>query len=82
MTQLEKENPNIIKKTRKRRIAIGSGVDYSIINRMLDQFRQMKKMMKRFTQMGKKGKKGGPGGPGGPGIPAGFDKFFNKLGKF
>lgn len=77
MTQAEKDDPKIIRKTRKRRIAIGSGVDYSVINRMLEQYNQMKKMMKRFMAMGKKGK-GMPGAPGG--LPPGFDKFMNKLG--
>jgi len=76
MTMIEKENPKIIKKTRKKRIAIGSGVDYSVINRMLDQYSQMKKVMKRAMQMGKKGPKGMAGG-----LPPGFDKFMNKFGK-
>ncbi|MFX1328721.1 MAG: signal recognition particle receptor subunit alpha [Promethearchaeota archaeon] len=80
MTQEEKETPKIIKKTRKRRIAIGSGTDYSIINKMLDQFQQMKKFMKRFLQMQKKGK-GIPGMPGFPGGKAAAD-FMKKLGKF
>jgi signal recognition particle subunit SRP54 len=80
MTKIEKENPNIIKKTRKRRIAIGSGTDYSVINKMLDQFSQMKKFMKRFLQMQKKGK-GMPGMPGFPGGKAAAD-FMKKLGKF
>ncbi|MFX1417921.1 MAG: signal recognition particle receptor subunit alpha [Promethearchaeota archaeon] len=80
MTKVEKENPKIIKKTRKRRIAIGSGTDYSVINKMLDQFSQMKKFMKRFLQMQKKGK-GMPGMPGFPGGKAAAD-FMKKLGKF
>jgi signal recognition particle subunit SRP54 len=80
MTQEEKNEPKIIKKTRKRRIAIGSGTDYSIINKMLDQFSQMKKFMKRFLQMQKKGK-GIPGMPGFPGGKAAAD-FMKKLGKF
>ncbi|MFX1385770.1 MAG: signal recognition particle receptor subunit alpha [Promethearchaeota archaeon] len=80
MTQGEKENPKIIKKTRKRRIAIGSGTDYSVINKMLTQFQQMKKFMKRFLQMQKKGK-GMPGMPGLPGGKAAAD-FMKKLGKF
>ncbi len=80
MTQEEKETPKIIKKTRKRRISIGSGTDYSVINKMLDQFQQMKKFMKRFLQMQKKGK-GMPGMPGFPGGKAAAD-FMKKLGKF
>ncbi|MFX0023661.1 MAG: signal recognition particle receptor subunit alpha [Candidatus Hermodarchaeota archaeon] len=80
MTQQEKENPKIIKKTRKRRIAVGSGTQYSVINKMLDQYNQMKKFMKRFLQMQKKGK-GMPGMPGIPGGKAAAD-FMKKLGKF
>jgi len=74
MTQVEKENPKIIKKTRKRRISIGSGVEYSVINKMLDQYNQMKKFMKRFMQMRKKG------GKGGPKLPPGFDQLFKQFG--
>ncbi|TFF87354.1 MAG: signal recognition particle protein [Promethearchaeota archaeon] len=77
MTKMEKENPKIIKKTRKKRIAIGSGVDYSVINRMLDQYNQMKKMMQQFMQMRKKGGKGLPI----PGMGKGSAKFMDKLGK-
>ena len=80
MTAEEKMDPKIIKKTRKRRIAIGSGTEYSVINKMLAQFAQMKKFMKRFLQMQKKGK-GMPGIPGLPGGKVGTD-FFKKLGKF
>ena len=72
MTHQEKLDPKIIKKTRKRRIAIGSGTNYSVINKMLDQFRQMQKFMKKFLQMQKKGK----------GLPGGIGDFMNKLGKF
>jgi signal recognition particle subunit SRP54 len=80
LTRQEKENPKIIKKTRKRRIAIGSGTQYSVINKMLDQYNTMKKFMKRFLQMQKKGK-GMPGMPGFPGGKAAAD-FMKKLGKF
>ena len=80
MTHEEKMEPKLIKKTRKRRIAIGSGTDYSVINKMLDQYNQMKKFMKRFLQMQKKGK-GMPGMPGLPGGKAAAD-FMKKLGKF
>ena len=85
MTQEEKDQGSkIIKKTRKRRIAIGSGTDYSVINKMLDQHRQMKKMMKRLMQMRQKGGKGGKGMPGMPGMPGmgkGAEQFMKKLGK-
>jgi len=68
MTKVEKENPKIIKKTRKRRISIGSGTPYSTINKMLDQYNQMKSMMKKFMKLRKKSKRGGL-----PGLPPGFD---------
>ncbi|MFX1425233.1 MAG: signal recognition particle receptor subunit alpha [Promethearchaeota archaeon] len=80
MTHEEKMEPKIIKKTRKRRIAIGSGTEYSVINKMLDQYNQMKKFMRRFLQMQKKGK-GMPGMPGLSGGKAATD-FMKKLGKF
>ncbi|MFW9895355.1 MAG: signal recognition particle receptor subunit alpha [Candidatus Thorarchaeota archaeon] len=80
MTHEEKMEPKIIKKTRKRRIAIGSGTEYSVINKMLDQYNSMKRFMKRFLQMQKKGK-GLPGMPGLPGGKAAAD-FMKKLGKF
>ena len=80
MTHEEKMEPKIIKKTRKRRIAIGSGSNYTVINKMLDQYNQMKKFMKKFLQMQKKGK-GIPGMPGLPGGKAGAD-FMKKLGRF
>ncbi|MFX1258510.1 MAG: signal recognition particle receptor subunit alpha [Promethearchaeota archaeon] len=78
MTQEEKETPKIIKKTRKRRIAIGSGTEYSIINKMLDQYFQMKKLMRRFTQARKKG---GKGMPTIPGMGKGAAAFMDKLSK-
>ncbi len=77
MTQEEKETPKIIKKTRKRRIAIGSGTEYAVINKMLDQYNQMKKMMRRFLQARKKGK----GMPGMPGMGKGAAAFMDKLSK-
>ncbi|MFX1571239.1 MAG: signal recognition particle receptor subunit alpha [Promethearchaeota archaeon] len=80
MTHDEKINPKIIKKTRKRRIAIGSGTEYAVINRMLEQYSQMKKFMRRFLQMQKKGKIV-PGLPGFPGGKAAAN-FMKKLGKF
>ena len=79
MTQEEKTSPEIIKKTRKRRIAIGSGVSYAVINKMLDQYNQMKKMMKRFLQMSQKAKKGGM--PQIPGLGKGTEQFMKKMGK-
>jgi signal recognition particle subunit SRP54 len=52
MTAKEKTAPDIIKGSRKRRIAMGSGTDIQAINKLLKQFKQMQKMMKKATQKG------------------------------
>ncbi len=49
MTMAERENPDIINASRKRRIAAGSGNQVSDVNLLLKQFEQMQKMMKQFT---------------------------------
>ncbi len=59
MTQEERKNPNIIKGSRRRRIAAGSGTSVQQVNKLLKQFSQTKKMMKQFTDMEKSIKKGG-----------------------
>lgn len=59
MTPKERKSPEIINGSRKKRIAAGSGVHVSEVNRLLKQFDQSKKMMKQFGQMDKKMKKGG-----------------------
>ena len=46
MTPLERRKPELIKASRKRRIAAGSGVQVQEVNRLLTQFEQMRKMMK------------------------------------
>ena len=48
MTPLERRKPDIIKATRKRRIANGAGVHVQEVNRMLKQFEQMRDMMKKM----------------------------------
>ncbi len=52
MTPQERRYPDIIKGSRKRRIAAGSGNDVAEINRLLKQFMQMQKMMKKFSKKG------------------------------
>ena len=52
MTPQERARPEIIKASRKRRIAAGAGVSIQEVNRLLGQFEQMQKMMK---MMGKGG---------------------------
>ena len=48
MTLKERRNPDIIKASRKQRIAKGSGTSVQEVNRLLNQFEVMKKMMKQF----------------------------------
>ncbi len=59
MTPREREHPEIINASRKKRIAQGSGASVEEVNKLLRQFDQMLKMMRQFTEMGKtkKGKK-------------------------
>ena len=55
MTKTEKFNPDIIKASRKIRIANGSGTKVQDVNRLLKQFLQSQKMMKKMKSMGKSG---------------------------
>ncbi|HRH85327.1 MAG TPA: signal recognition particle protein [Rubrivivax sp.] len=48
MTPLERRKPELIKASRKRRIAAGAGVQVQDVNRMLNQFEQMQGMMKKM----------------------------------
>ena len=54
MTPQERRNPKIIKASRKRRIASGSGTDVQDVNALLRQFREMQRMMKQFGKGGKR----------------------------
>jgi signal recognition particle subunit SRP54 len=49
MTMEERRNPDIIKASRKQRIAAGCGQKVEDVNRLLKQFEQMKTMMKQFS---------------------------------
>ncbi len=49
MTPKERKNPDIIKASRKTRIAQGSGTSVQEVNKLLTQFEQMKKMMKQMS---------------------------------
>lgn len=55
MTVKERRQPEIIKASRKRRIASGSGASVQEVNRLLKQFEDMRDMMKRMNKMGQKG---------------------------
>ena len=56
MTKAERKNPDIIKASRKKRIAAGSGVEVHDVNKLLKQYEQMASMMKKM------GRGGGVGG--------------------
>ena len=51
MTPEERDKPDIISASRKRRIADGSGMKVEDVNRLLKQYDQMKQMMKKFASM-------------------------------
>tara|TARA_Y100000739_G_C20200239_1_gene280696 strand:- start:139 stop:540 length:402 start_codon:yes stop_codon:yes gene_type:complete len=68
MTTKERKNPDLIKASRKIRIANGSGKKVQDVNRLLKQFLQSQKMMKKMKTMGKGG------------LPSNFmEKFNGKL---
>ena len=52
MTPVERTKPELIKASRKRRIAAGAGVPVQEVNRLLNQFAQMQKMMKQMQKGG------------------------------
>jgi len=56
MTPKERRNPDLIKASRKKRIAAGAGVDVATVNKLLKQHQQMAVVMKKMKKMG--GKKG------------------------
>lgn len=58
MTPRERNDPKIINGSRRKRIAMGSGVMVRDVNDLLKQFDAARKMMKQMTKMGKGGKKG------------------------
>ncbi|WP_418319064.1 signal recognition particle protein [Piscinibacter sakaiensis] len=73
MTPLERRKPELLKATRKRRIAAGAGVHVQEVNRLLNQFEQMRDMMKKMKggglmkMMKRMGGLPGMKGMGGPG---------------
>ena len=58
MTRKERENPDIISGSRRKRISTGSGTDVQTLNKLLKQFKMMSKMMKKMSKSG--GKEGLP----------------------
>jgi signal recognition particle subunit SRP54 len=73
MTPLERRKPDLLKATRKRRIAAGAGVQVQEVNRLLNEFGQMQDMMKKMKGGGlmKMMKRMG----GMKGMPPGMPKF-------
>jgi signal recognition particle subunit SRP54 len=67
MTKAERRNPKIIKGSRRRRIALGSGTSVQMVNQTLAQYEQMKKLYKTFSS-------------GGRGFD--FKSMFGKMGRF
>jgi len=55
MTIEERQRPNIINGSRRKRIARGSGTSVQEVNRLLNQFQMMQKMVKRMSKFGLKG---------------------------
>jgi signal recognition particle subunit SRP54 len=52
MTPKERQHPDLLKASRKRRIAAGAGVSVQEVNRLLNQFEQMQEMMKKMQKGG------------------------------
>ena len=73
MTPLERRKPDLVKASRKRRIAAGAGVQVQDVNRLFKEYEQMRDMMKKMKggglmkMMKRMGGMGGMGGLGGPG---------------
>ena len=94
MTPKERRKPELIKASRKNRIAKGAGMQVQDVNKLLKQHMEMARMMKQVSKLGQKGlmrqgmaalmKGGGPGGMGGGmgggGLPpmGGFPPFGGK----
>lgn len=78
MTPLERRKPELIKASRKKRIAAGAGVPVQEVNRLLKQFEQMQDMMKMMKKGGLSRMMrmfGGLTGVGFPGLGGGFPGF-------
>lgn len=61
MTEAEREDPELLNPSRRRRIAAGSGVPVVEVNRMIKQFKQSKEMMQKMTSGNMKGLENIPG---------------------
>lgn len=78
MTPAERENPDLLNPSRRRRLAAGAGRPIVEVNRMIKQFNEMKKMMSGMMNGNMGGMEqmmnamGGGNMPGMPGMPGGF----------
>lgn len=66
MTIFERENPDVLNGSRRKRIAVGSGTSIQEVNNLLKQFGEMKKMMKTMNKMGGKRSLANMNFPGAP----------------
>jgi signal recognition particle subunit SRP54 len=64
MTKAERQNPDILNGSRRRRVAIGSGTTIQEVNSLINRFGEMRKMMSTMSKMGAAQGKGKPGFPG------------------
>ncbi len=74
MTMKERQRPELIKGSRKKRIAAGSGTQVQDVNRLLKQFTQMQKGGMRGMMRNMQGMMGGMGGMGGGGFGGPFGR--------
>jgi signal recognition particle subunit SRP54 len=56
MTPGERQRPEVLNGSRRKRIACGSGTSVADVNRLLKQFAEMQKMMRQLMQAGKGGR--------------------------
>jgi signal recognition particle subunit SRP54 len=75
MTPYERQKPEFIKGSRKKRITAGSGTQIQDLNRLLKQFKQMQKMMKKFSKGGMKNMMRSLKGRMPPGMGGGMGKM-------
>jgi len=55
MTRQERQDPDVLNASRRRRIARGSGTDVQDVNRLMKQFRETQRMMKTLQKSGGRG---------------------------
>jgi signal recognition particle subunit SRP54 len=80
MTIEERRYPEIIKRSRRERIARGSGTSVEEVNALIKQFQEMQRMMKKMSNSGKRGGRG-RGGRGGRGDQLDPNELIRMLGK-